>query len=262
MIVDGFDTSILAPSLTAGLLVVISHVPMGREVLRRGIIFIDLAIAQIAGLGLIAAQWFGADEQFVIGEWAAVASALLGALALRWTERHWPEIQEALIGVTFVLAATGALLLLANNPHGGEHLKDLLSGQILWVGWTDLLVPLLVTVAIMVVWLMSARRDGLLFYVPFALLITQSVQLVGVYLVFSSLILPALATHRLAGRRGLVTGWLVGACGYAIGLTASALFDLPSGPTVVWTLAGLAVVAAAVIAKLVPVSRPGPQHSS
>jgi len=261
MTFEGFDTSILAPSLTAGLLVVISHVPMGREVLRRGIIFIDLAIAQIAGLGLIAAQWFGAEEQLVVGEWAAVASALLGALALRWTERHWPEIQEAIIGVTFVLAATGALLLLANNPHGGEHLKDLLSGQILWVGWADLLIPLIVTAVVMLVWLVSARRDGLLFYVPFALLITQSVQLVGVYLVFSSLILPALATHRLTGKLGLVVGWLVGAFGYAIGLTASALLDLPSGPTVVWTLAGLAIVASALIAKLVPANRVSLQHS-
>lgn len=250
MIIEQFDPGILAPAFAAGLLVVFSHVPLGREVLRRGIIFIDLAIAQIAGLGLIAAQGFGGEDSPAIGQWAAVGSALLGAFALRWTERHWPDIQEAIIGVSFVLAATGALLLLANNPHGGEYLKDLLSGQILWVDWRSLLIPFLITAAVMLMRLLSPRRDGLLFYVAFALLITQSVQLVGVYLVFSSLILPALATHRLQGPRGMLAGWLMGAAGYALGLGASAILDLPSGPTVVWVLAVLAVATSAVTARI------------
>ena len=65
---------------------------------------------------------------------AAALAALAGALLLTWTERRWPDVQEALIGVVFVLAASGGILLLANNPHGGEHLRDLLVGQILWVG--------------------------------------------------------------------------------------------------------------------------------
>src|SRR5213079_445440 len=118
------DLSILWPALIAGVLVVLSHVPLGQQVLARGIVFIDLAIAQVAGLGVIAAHVSGL---------AAGAAALVGALLLTWTERKRPEAQEALIGVLFVLASTAQILLLANDPHGGEDLKDLLAGQILWV---------------------------------------------------------------------------------------------------------------------------------
>ena len=131
------DFSILWPALVAGILVVLSHVPLGQQVLRRGIVFIDLAIAQVAGLGVIAAQTFGTELQGWRTQAAAVAAALLGALLLTWTERKRPEVQEAMIGVLFVLASTAQILLLANNPHGGEELKDLLAGQILWVfTWT------------------------------------------------------------------------------------------------------------------------------
>jgi zinc/manganese transport system permease protein len=112
------DLSILWPALIAGLLVVLSHVPLGQQVLARGIVFIDLAIAQVAGLGVIAAHVFG----FAAGGWsaqiAAASAALVGALLLTWTERKRPEAQEALIGVLFVLASTAQILILANDPHG------------------------------------------------------------------------------------------------------------------------------------------------
>src|ERR1700756_2350771 len=126
------DLSIIGPALVAGVLVLLTHVPMGREVLSKGIIFIDLAIAQVAGLGVIAASMFhlGADEGIAV-QVAAGVSALAGALLLTWTEKRFPEVQEALIGGLFALAATGSILLLSNNPEGGEHLKDLLVGQIL-----------------------------------------------------------------------------------------------------------------------------------
>ena len=120
------ELSIIAPALLASLLVLATHVPLGTEVLRRGIIFIDLAIAQVAGLGVIAADMMGWEAQGVSVQVAAVSAALLAALVLHWTDRKYPEIQEALIGVAFVLAATAGILLLAGNPHGGEHLKELL----------------------------------------------------------------------------------------------------------------------------------------
>ncbi len=122
---DGLDASILGPACVAGLIVLSTHVPLGKQVLSRGIIFIDLAIAQIAALGVIAAQYFGIDEQGLGVQVAAALAALAGAGLLAWTDRRWPEYQEPLIGTLFVLAATGGLLLLANNPQGGEHLKDL-----------------------------------------------------------------------------------------------------------------------------------------
>jgi zinc/manganese transport system permease protein len=114
------DLSILWPALVAGLIVVLSHVPLGQQVLRRGIVFIDLAIAQVAGLGVIAAQASGLDLTGWETQAVAVIAALLGALLLTWTERKRPEVQEALIGVLFVLASTAQILLLANDPHGGE----------------------------------------------------------------------------------------------------------------------------------------------
>ena len=107
--------------------------PLGIQVLKRGIVFIDLAVAQIAGLGVVLADWLGFEPQGAAVQVSALAAALAGALVLNWTEKLWPEVQEAVIGVAFVLAANVAILLLAANPHGAEHLKDLLVGQILWV---------------------------------------------------------------------------------------------------------------------------------
>jgi len=218
-------------------------------VLSRGIIFIDLAIAQIAALGVIAAQYFGVDAHGLGVQVAAAFAALAGAALLAWTDCRWPKLQEPLIGTLFVLAATGGLLLLANNPQGSEHLKDLLVGQILWVSYGDLWPAALLSVALLA--LLAWRRGhlhGLAFYGTFALAITASVQLVGVYLVFASLIVPALATIALAGRRRqLVAAYAIGVLGYFAGLTLSALFDLPSGALIVWTLA-----ACALLAQLVP----------
>jgi zinc/manganese transport system permease protein len=240
------DLGILGPALVAGLLVLATHVALGIQVLDRGIVFIDLAIAQIAGLGVIAADAFGLPDGGLSVQVAAVVASLLGALLLTWTERKWPEQQEALIGVMFILAACAGILMLSNNPHGGEHLKDLLVGQILWVGKPQLLALGGVT-AVLVAALASGlvRRLGRFgFYATFAIAVTASVQLVGVYLVFSSLIIPALATRSLTGRTRWLAGYGVGAVGYALGLALSALADLPSGAVIVWTLAATAVAVA------------------
>ena len=243
---EGLDAGILGPACAAGLLVLATHVPLGRQVLARGIIFIDLAIAQIAGLGVILAQALGVDEHGFGAQFAAAAAALLGAGLLAWTDKRWPERQEPLIGTLFVLAATGGLLLLADNPQGGEHLKDLLVGQILWVNYAQL-IPVLVLSALILglMWWRRGRFGGLWFYGLFALAITASVQLVGVYLVFASLIVPALATSGMRGRKGLLAAYVIGVLGYVGGLVLSALFDLPSGALIVWTLAGFALLAQA-----------------
>ena len=113
---DGVDFSIIGPALVAGVLVLSTHVPLGREVLRRGIIFIDLAIAQVAGLGVIAADNLHFSAQGPTVQIAAVSAALAGALLLTWTEKRSPEIQEALIGGLFVLAATGSHPLAGQQP--------------------------------------------------------------------------------------------------------------------------------------------------
>jgi len=236
------DWNLLAAPFAAGLLVLATHVPLGIEVLRRGIIFIDLAIAQVAALGVIAAGLAGWESAWAT-QAAAAAAALAGALLLTWSEKRWPDIQEALIGLLFVTAAAAGILLLANNPHGGEHLKDLLAGQILWVGWAQLGPVAVFYAALLAGWFFFGSRFGRIgFYAMFALAVTASVQLVGVLLVFASLIAPAVALRDL-GRGRLVASWLLGVFAYAIGLIASALLDLPAGAAIVCCLAVATILA-------------------
>jgi zinc/manganese transport system permease protein len=235
------DWPILLPALLAGLLVLATHVPLGAQVLERGIVFIDLAIAQIAGIGVIAADAMGFEPQGWAVQVSALSAALLGALALTWTERRWPDIQEALIGVLFVLASCAGLLLLAGNAHGGEHLKDLLVGQILWVSTPQLVGMAVLTTIVLALWFGARDRLGRAgFYVLFALAVTASVQLVGVYLVFTSLIVPALAVRGLRAALRLPLAYALGGLGYLLGLALSARFDLPSGAVVVLAMAALA----------------------
>lgn len=236
MTTEGLQAGILLPAFAAGLLVLATHVPLGMEVLRRGIIFIDLAVAQFAGFGIVAAHALGAESHGWQMQAAALATALAGAFFLRWRESRNPEHQEAVIGVSFVAAACATILVLAKDPQAGEHMKELLVGQILWTTWTGL-VPLAIVTAVVLALRRPTRTSPLAFYLAFALAITASVQVVGVYLVFASLIVPALAAR---GRPG--AGYAAGIAGYAAGLLASALFDLPAGAAIV---IGLVLAAAA-----------------
>ena len=242
---NGIDLGLLAYPFLAGLIVLSTHVPLGRTVLGKGIIFIDLAIAQVAALGVVVAHlfhWAHVGEMNWVTQ-ASAAAAMLASAVLTWSGRRWPHLQEALIGMLFVFAACLGILLLAHNPQGGEHLKDLLAGQILWVGDRQLLGPALLYMPLIALLLVKRERlpDGL-FYLVFALAITASVQLVGVFLVFSSLIAPAVASHRRTGLAGWLVAYGTGIAGYALGLTASALFDLPAGPAVAATLCVLALL--------------------
>lgn len=237
------EWSLLLPAFLAGLLVLATHVPLGMQVLERGIVFIDLAIAQIAGLGVIAADRLGFEPQGWAVQLSAVSAALLGALVFTYTEKRWPEVQEALIGVVFVLAASGGALLLAGNPHGGEQLQDLLVGQILWVGPAQLWPMVWLTAILLGVWLRWREHLGRFgFYAVFACAVTASVQLVGIYLVFASLIVPALATRHYPSRLRLPLTYLLGGISYALGLVLSALSDLPSGAVVVCVLVVLGMI--------------------
>ena len=207
MSLAALDWSILWPALIAGLLVTATHVPLGMQVLARGIVFIDLAIAQIAGCGVVLADRLGFEAEGFAVQIAALGAALAGALLLTWTEKIWPDVQEAVIGVVFVLGATGGILLLASNPHGSEHLRDLLVGQILWAQPMRLVWAAGVYALILGAWFGARERIGRTgFYVLFALAVTVSVQLVGLYLVFATLIVPPLATRRMARHR-LAAAW-------------------------------------------------------
>ena len=237
------DWTIIGPAFVAGLIVLSTHVPLGHEVLKRGIIFIDLAIAQVAGLGVIAAHGMNWDPNGVEVQIAAVSAALLAAIGLNWSEKRYPRIQEPLIGILFILAATGGILVLAENPHGSEHLKELLVGQILWSSWESLLPIAGLSAILLVLWFTIRDRVGpLAFYVIFAFAVTASVQIVGIYLVFASLIIPALATRRLHRGKRLLIGYTIGALSYFAGILLSAILDLPTGAIVVWAMAAIALI--------------------
>ena len=248
---NDIEFNILLPAFIAGLLVLATHIPLGMKVLARGVIFADLAVAQIAGLGVIIAALLDLTERPLLVQLIAAASALCGAGLLAWIEHRFAEVKEACIGLTFVLAASGGILLMSRDVHAGEHLKDLLVGQILWVSFGQLIpAAILSAVLLALLWWRRGRLAGLAFYALFALAITASVQLVGVYLVFASLIVPALATAGMRGPMRLGAAYAIGAAGYGSGLVLSAVLDLPSGALIVWTLAGCAL-----LAQLVPAVR-------
>lgn len=237
---------IMGPAFAAGLMIALTHAPLGIEVLRRGIIFIDLAIAQIAGLGLVAARLHLHDAHPLQAQAIALACALLAAWAFHQVERRWPAAQEAIIGSSFVLAASCALLLLADHPHGGEEVQHLLSGQILFLSWREVAQHAPVYAAILALWFLKpAIRANLGFFLLFALAVTSSVQLAGVYVVFASLILPALAA---AGH--LRRAWVCGLVAMSGGLVLSLWGDAPAGPLIVCGYAATALVMASLGARM------------
>jgi zinc/manganese transport system permease protein len=242
--VDSATFGILWPAFIAGLLVTAALVPLGMQVLERGIVFIDLAIAQIAGVGVIFADTLGWEPTGAAVQIAALGAALASAIFLTWTDRRWPQVQEAIIGVVFVVASSGAILLLAKNPHGGEHLKDLLTGQILWTDPAHLPLEALVYGVVLALWFGLRERFGRFgFYALFACAVTISVQLVGLFLVFSTLVVPALATY-YSRRNRYLKAYLIGILGYAAGLTLSAVMDFPSGAVIVCAMAVIGAASA------------------
>ncbi|PIR34230.1 MAG: hypothetical protein COV36_01200 [Alphaproteobacteria bacterium CG11_big_fil_rev_8_21_14_0_20_44_7] len=227
---------IILPALAAGLMIALTHAPLGLEVLKRGIIFIDLAIAQIAGLGLVVANIYLHERAGITIQLFALSFALLGGLFFRFIERKTPELLEAIIGSTFVLSASLALLLLADHPHGGEEIQHLLSGQILFVTWTDVLSHLPVYALILSLWFTLPKvRSGISFYFLFSLAITSSVQLVGIYVVFASLILPAIAAYKYKSK--LPIAWSCGILSVIMGIVVSTLWDFPAGNVIVLSYA-------------------------
>lgn len=225
---------ILLPALTVGLLMMLIHVPLGQEVLRRGIIFIDLTLAQLAAMGAIFAGMLELGS--IVSQAAAFICAFLGGLFFLQMEKHFKEIAEALIGCSFVLSATLVILILAGHPHGAEHINDILSGQLLFADWRNVLIA--GTVFLTATSLIYAKPEIFLkkyFYVVLAVVITTSVQVCGVYLVFASLIFPAVATSYMTdARKRRITEYLGESFGFIIGLVVSYYFDLPAGPAIVW----------------------------
>ncbi len=232
---------IIAPALVAGVMIAVTHAPLGLEVLKRGIIFIDLAVAQVAGLGLVLASHFMHEPSSLIKQLAALSAAITAGLFFRMVERKAPEQQEAIIGCSFVLAGSLIILLLADHPQGGEQIQHLLSGQMLFITWSDVLTHAPIYALILALWFVLPKlRNGIGFYLLFALAITSSVQLVGVYVVFASLILPALAAIKAPSAHK--TAWSCGVVAVILGMLGAAMLDLPAGPVIVLSYSLVAAI--------------------
>jgi len=258
---------LLAWPLAACLVLTGIHAYLGLHVLARGVIFVDLALAQVAALGLTVALLAGHPPASAAAYWYALAFAVAGGLVFAVTRvRRAPIPQEAIIGIVYAVSAALTVLVVDRAPQGAEHIKQLLVGSILTVNGADVaaLAGLYAGVGL-VHWL--ARRPLLaisfasgdaagarvigwdaLFYASFALVVTSSVRVAGVLLVFAFLVVPAAIAALLA--RGvavrLALGWAAGGVVSAAGLLASYRWDLPTGATVVAAFgAALAVTAAA-----------------
>jgi len=232
--------------LVASILLVGIHTYFGLQVIARGVIFVDLALAQLAALGATVAFMLGhATQSGATLAWS-LGFTLFAAVLLASTRRLSARIpQEALIGVIYVVAAAASFLLVDKAPQGTEHIKQILTGNILTVGMTDLLViaPLYALIGI-THWLAAGRlargtaspwmRD-FFFFGTFGVVVTSSVALAGVLLVFSFLIIPAAIGLLYAERPAnqLATGWAAGVVASLAGLAASYVWDLPTGATMV-----------------------------
>ena len=248
------------------------HAYLGFHVIAREVVFVDIALAQIAALGATAAFLFGHElhtwESYAAGLGATVAGALVLALT-RSRERH--VSQEAVIGVVYAVSSAAAVLLADRSPHGAEHLRGMLVGSILSVTPGEVVkVAVLYSAIGAFHWLcrrpfvlistdpaaayaagLRVRLWDFLFYASFGVVVTSSVRIAGVLLVFSYLIVPALAGILLSGTlaRRLVVGWSFGTIVSVLAMVASAAIDLPTGATVVCAF-GVSLSALAAFVKL------------
>jgi zinc/manganese transport system permease protein len=235
---------LLWPAFVVAICLVGIHTYFGIEVLRRKVIFVDLALAQIAALGATVAFLLGHPVQSAAAYGYSLGFTLVAAVLLAFTRAWSSRIpQEALIGVIYVVAAAAAILLIDRAPQGAEHLKQILTGNIVTSGIDELvfIAPLYLAIAALHAILRRRLADrasvawDFLFYATFGLVVTSSVALAGVLLVFSFLIIPA-AIGVLYGDtlvRQLAIGWLAGAVTSAAGLAVSFMVDLPTGATMV-----------------------------
>ncbi len=251
----------MAAPFAACLILVGMHGYLGLHVLLRQVIFVDLALAQIAALGTVVAFLLGHEVGSPASFAWSLGAAVLGALIFSLTRTRTNETkvpQEAVIGITYVIASAAAILVADRAPEGAEHIKELLAGSILWITWPTVIKDLLIYAAVGVFHFIFRKRFMLisedperaytqgtrvwlwdfLFYVSFGIVITLSVEIAGVLMVFAYLVAPAIIALNSSDRWGkrIAIAWAVGFLASAVGLIASYKVDFPSGPAIVCSL--------------------------
>lgn len=256
----------LAPPFAASLILTGIHAYLGVHVVERGVIFVDLALAQVAALGTTIGFLMGFGLHGTASYWWSLSFTFLGAAVFAATRvRHSRIPQEAIIGIAYAVSAAAAITAMSRAPEGAEHIKDMLVGNILVVSWGDVeKTALLYGVIGVFHWVFRkqfllismdperAHAEGLsirwwdfLFYVSFGFVVTSSVAIAGVLLVFSYLIVPSVCAMLFAERIGprLAIGWMMGTLVSAAGVYLSYLLDLPTGATIVCTFGVVLILA-------------------
>src|ERR671920_2560040 len=269
------DLSLFLPPLVACLVIVAIHSYLGLHVIAREVIFVDLSLAQMAALGSSVAILAGSQPDSAAAFLYALGFTTLGAamFALTRTSERGVVPQEAIIGIVYVMASAAAILVADRTPRGGEAIKDILVGSLLWVTWPTI-VRLAGIYAIIGIfhWVLrrrflsisfepesalvrgwSIRWRDFWFYLSFGIVITFSVPIAGVLLVFSFLVVPAAIAFQFTSSHGMLAliSWLSGALASALGLWISFHYDLPTGPVIV-CMFGLVLLAAYVLRRLLP----------
>lgn len=269
---------LLLPFL-AGLILTGIHAYLGVHVVERGVIFVDLSLAQIAALGTTMAYLAGHELHDPVTYFWSLGFTIVGAAIFALTRVHHETRipQEAIIGIVYAVSAAAAILAMSKAPEGTEHLKDMLVGNILTVSWREVITTAILYAMVGVFHYIfrkrflaisvdanAAARSGMnvrfwdfLFYTSFGFVVTSSVSIAGVLLVFSYLIVPSVAAMLFSRRIGtrLAIGWTMGAVVSALGILASFQLDLPTGATIVCTF-GVALIVMALLRLILPNSKP------
>ena len=260
----------LAPAIAASLIIAGIHAYLGLHVVERGVIFVDLSLAQIASLGAAIAVWQGydphTDPQIY---WFSLGFTLIGALIFAMVKGHEARIpQEAIIGISYAVASAAVILAMSKATGEAEHLRDMLVGNILSVQWPEVWRTAAIYLVLGIFHFVFRKRfleitvDPLaaaargvsvrfwdfLFYASFGFVVTRSVAIAGVLLVFCYLIVPSVGGMLFSSRIGprLAIGWVMGTVVSMLGMYLSVVFDLPTGAAIVCTFGAALILMAAV----------------
>ncbi len=259
----------LAPAIVASLIIAGIHAYLGLHVVERGVIFVDLSLAQIASLGAAIAVWQGSDPGNPAVYWMSLGFTLIGAVIFSMIKGQAARIpQEAIIGISYAVASAAVILTLSKATGEAEHLRDMLVGNILSVQWPEVGLTAAIYVAIGLFHYIfrkrfleisidakavaargiSVRFWDFLFYASFGFVVTRSVAIAGVLLVFCYLIVPSVGGMLFSERIGprLAIGWVMGTVVSMLGMYFSVLFDLPTGATIVCTFGVVLIMMALV----------------